>query len=177
MFFSLCLGRLLPKTFGLLYVGNYDQPFAEIKVRKPNVLLRWIHPLLLVIRCWCFSTHCKRFFSNSEVQKIKATFCWQSSIEMRMESFAGSFVLNFFIVLPFLLLIFDISLQRGYHDSPWSLEGLTMSESVQTLISVLIWRNKRIKICTASPKTAIISIFSAKKSICFSIWITFCTVN
>ncbi|TWW68737.1 mRNA-capping enzyme HCAP1 HCE, partial [Takifugu flavidus] len=25
---------LLPKTYGLLYVGSYNQPFAEIKVRK-----------------------------------------------------------------------------------------------------------------------------------------------
>lgn len=38
--FFLCLGRLLPKTYGLLYVGSYDQPFAEIKVRNWNVLLR-----------------------------------------------------------------------------------------------------------------------------------------
>lgn len=32
--FLLYLGRLLPKTYGLLYVGSYNQPFAEIKVRK-----------------------------------------------------------------------------------------------------------------------------------------------
>lgn len=29
--------RLIPQTVGLLYVGNYDMPFAQMKVRETRV--------------------------------------------------------------------------------------------------------------------------------------------